>query len=217
MTDLVAPPEPFTGTYRAAIGAASPIVRRWGRLRVSGLELVPRSGPVLIVGNHDSYWDPVAVGVAGLGHRQVRALAKSSLWKVRPLAPILTGMGQIPVDRSGGDARAMDRAAAELRAGACIGIFPEGTRSLGKELRPRSGVGRLAAAVPEALVVCVAISGTTDVARFPRRPTVSIDFFLPAGGGLQPGEDPGAFARRLTDELRARAPRVAAGRRTAGH
>lgn len=216
MTHPIASPEPFTGTYRAAMGAASPIVRRWGRLRVHGLELVPRSGPVLVVGNHDSYWDPVAVGVAGLGHRQVRALAKASLWKVRPLAPVLTGMGQIPIDRSGGDAHAMDRAAAELRAGACIGIFPEGTRSLGRELRPRGGVGRLAAAVPEALVVCVAITGTTDVPRFPKRPTVSVEFFLPRGGGLQAGEDTGAFAARLVTEIRERAPRVTAGRRPKG-
>lgn len=213
MTDLVAQPEPFTGAYRAAMGAASPIVKRWGRLHVTGLELLPRFGPTLVVGNHDSYWDPVAVGVGALGHRQVRALAKSSLWKVKPLAPVLNGMGQIPIDRGAGDSGAMDRAVAELRAGACIGVFPEGTRSLGRELRARGGIGRLAEAVPEAAIVCVAISGTTDVPRFPKRPAVSLDFFLPAGGGLQPGEDASAFAARLVDELRERAPRVVAGRR----
>jgi 1-acyl-sn-glycerol-3-phosphate acyltransferase len=198
------------------MGAASPIVRRWGRLRVTGLELVPRSGPVLLVGNHDSYWDPVAVGVASLGHRQVRALAKSSLWKVKPMAPILNGMGQIPIDRGRGDAGAMDRAIAELQAGACIGVFPEGTRSLGRNLRARGGVGRLAAAVPEATVLCVAISGTTDVPRWPKRPRVRIDVFPPAGGGLQPGEEPSAFAARLLDEIRERSPRVIAGRKPKG-
>lgn len=216
MTDLVAQPEPFTGAYRAAMGAASPIVRRWGRLHVTGLELLPRFGPTLVVGNHDSYWDPVAVGVGALGHRQVRALAKSSLWKVKPLAPILNGMGQIPIDRGRGDTGAMDRAVEELRAGACIGVFPEGTRSLGRELRARGGIGRLAEAVPEATVVCVAIRGTTDVPRFPKRPAVSLDFFLPAGGGLQPGEDAAAFSARLVDELRERAPRVVAGRKPKG-
>lgn len=216
MTHPVASPEPFTGAYRAAMGAASPIVRRWGRLRVTGLEHLPRSGPTLVVGNHDSYWDPVAVGVAALGHRQVRALAKSSLWKVKPLAPVLNGMGQIPIERGKADAGAMDRAVAELRAGACIGVFPEGTRSLGRQLRARGGIGRLAAAVPEAPVICAAISGTTDVPRFPKRPAVSVDFFLPAGGGLQPGEDPGAFAARLVEEIRERAPIVIAGRRPKG-
>lgn len=213
MTHADATPEPFTRAYRAAMGAASPLVRRWGRLQVRGLELVPRSGPVLLIGNHDSYWDPVAVGVASLRHRQVRALAKSSLWKVRPLAPVLNGMGQIPIDRGRGDVAALDRAVAELRGGACIGVFPEGTRSLGRTLRPRGGVGRLAAAVPEAAVFGVAITGTTDLPRFPKRPVVTIDFFRPAGGPLQPGEEPAAFAARIVVEIRERAPFVVAGRR----
>ena len=76
-------------------------------------------------------------------------------------------MGQIPVVRGTKDADALDRAMTELRGGACVGIFPEGTRSLGRPLRARSGLGRLAAAVPEAKVVLAATSGTTDIPRFP--------------------------------------------------
>ena len=67
--------------------------------------------------------------------------------------------------------------------------------------------------MPEAAVVCCSIQGTTDIPRFPKRPNVRLRFFLPAGGGLQPDEAPGALAVRLLDELRAEAPRVAAGRR----
>ena len=92
-------------------------------------------------------------------------------------------------------------------------MFPEGTRSLGRELRARKGFGRLAQAVPEAAIVCCSIQGTTDIPRFPKRPRVRLRFFLPAGGGLQPGEAPGDFVVRLLEELRAEAPRVAAGRR----
>jgi 1-acyl-sn-glycerol-3-phosphate acyltransferase len=206
-------PEPFTRTYRFAMGLSSPIVRRWGRLEVSGLEVLPRSGPVLLAANHDSYWDPVAVGVAGLRHRQVRALAKSSMWKVKGLDRILDGMGQIPIERGIGDRHAMDRAIAELRDGACIGIFPEGTRSLGRELRARSGFGRLAQAVPEAKIVCCTIEGTTDIARFPRRPRIRLRFFEPAEGGLRDDEPPAELARRLLAEIRTHAAIVAAGRR----
>ena len=114
----------FTPAYRFAMGVATPVVRGWGRLDVTGLEHLPQAGPVLLAANHDSYWDPVAVGVAALGHRQIRALAKKELWKIPVLDRILTGMGQIPIDRGAGDAHAMDRAIAELRGGACIGIFP---------------------------------------------------------------------------------------------
>jgi 1-acyl-sn-glycerol-3-phosphate acyltransferase len=209
------PTERISPTYRVAMTACAPMVRWWGRLEVEGLELLPQEGPVLLAGNHDSYWDPVSVGVAALGRRQVRALAKSSMWKVKGLDRILDGMGQIPVERGAADSGAMDRAIAELRAGACIGVFPEGTRSLGRELRARSGLGRLAAAVPEAAIVCCSIQGTTDIPRFPARPHVRLRFFLPAGGGLQPGETPSELTVRLLEELRAEAPRVRAGRRRA--
>ena len=207
------PAERISTAYRAAMTICSPIVSAWGRMEVEGLELLPAEGPVLLAANHDSYWDPVAVGVAQLRRRQVRALAKSSLWKVKGLGRILDGMGQIPIERGATDAGAMDRAIAELRAGACIGVFPEGTRSLGRELRFRSGFGRLAEAVPEATVVCCSIRGTTDIPRFPKRPSVRLRFFLPAGGGLQPGEDPKTFVRRLMEEVRAGAPLDRAGRR----
>ena len=122
-------------------------------------------------------------------------------------------MGQIPVTRGVGDTGAFDRAIAELRAGACIGIFPEGTRSLGRSLRARSGFGRLAAAVPDARLVSCAIDGTTEIARFPRRPRIRVRFFTPAGGGLQPGESPVDLSARVLAELRALAPPTPAGRR----
>src|SRR6185312_4995672 len=94
----------------------SPVVRRWGRLEVEGLDALPATGPVLLAGNHDSYWDPVAIGVAALPRRQIRALAKSSLWKIAGLGRVLDGMGQIPVERGKSDHAAIARAVEELRA-----------------------------------------------------------------------------------------------------
>jgi 1-acyl-sn-glycerol-3-phosphate acyltransferase len=197
------------------MGVSAPYAKWWGRMQVEGLETLPRSGPVLIAGNHDSQMDPVAIGVAARKHRQIRALAKSSLWEIKPLAPILNGMGQIPIDRGAGDAHALDRAIEALRTGACIGVFPEGTRSLGRTLRARSGIGRLAAAVPETTIVLAAVSGSTDYARFPKRPRVRVSFSRPAGGDYRVGEEHGAFAARLLDEIRAGVPVVAAGRKAA--
>jgi 1-acyl-sn-glycerol-3-phosphate acyltransferase len=195
------------------MGACAPWAKWWGRMDVKGLEVLPRSGPVLIAGNHDSQMDPVAIGVAARKHRQIRALAKSTLWDVRGLGPILNGMGQIPIERGKGDVGALDRAIAALRDGACIGVFPEGTRSLGRELRARSGIGRLAAAVPETEIVLATVTGTTDYARFPKRPRVSVRFSRPAEGGYRLGEDHGEFAARLLAEIRADAPITASGRR----
>jgi 1-acyl-sn-glycerol-3-phosphate acyltransferase len=199
--------------YRAAMAVAGGIVSAWGRLEVEGLEHLPLDGPVLLIGNHDSNWDPVAIGRAGLPRRQIRALAKSTLWKTKPLAIVMNGMGQIPVRRGQNDAHALDTAIAELAAGACIGVFPEGTISRGAYLRPRSGAGRLAQAVPDARVVCVTVEGTVDLVRVPLRPRVRVAFFPPRGGQLQAGEEPGAFMVRVVEEIRERAPVAIPGRR----
>ena len=132
------------------MAACAPVVRWWGRLEVAGVEHLPASGPLLIIANHDSNWDPVAIGIAGRKRRQIRALAKASLWDIPGLAPILRGMGQIPIKRGAADAGALDEAIRQLREGACLGVFPEGTISRGAVLRARSGAGRLAIEVPEA-------------------------------------------------------------------
>jgi 1-acyl-sn-glycerol-3-phosphate acyltransferase len=204
-----------TRTYRAAMAVARPVAL-WGRLRAEGVENVPASGPLLIVGNHDSHWDPVMVGIAALRRRQIRALAKSELWDVKGLGPVLNGMGQIPIERGKGDAAALAKAIETLRAGACIGVFPEGTRSRGKVLRARSGVGRLALEVPEAHVTLVAVEGNSDLTGFPRRPRLSVRFFDPAGGQPRPDEDPGELSARLLAEIRELVPPTISYRKRGG-
>jgi 1-acyl-sn-glycerol-3-phosphate acyltransferase len=210
---MKAPNEP-SGMYRLAMAINRPTAF-WGRLRVEGVEALPETGPVLVLGNHDSHWDPIMVGVSAIRRRQIKALAKSTLWDVRGLSPVLNGMGQIPIVRGAGDKQALARAIEELRAGACIGVFPEGTRSKGKVLRARSGVGRLALEVPEAKVVLVAIEGTTGFTRFPKRPRIRTRFFEPAGGQPKPGEDPGELAVRLLAEIRELVPPAGPGRKSA--
>ena len=206
-------PEPISRTYRFVMAACSPVIRRWGRLEVAGLEHLPSSGPTLVVGNHDSYWDPVAIGTAGVKRRQIRALAKSTLWKFPGLGPILNGMGQVPIERGRGDQHALDRAIEHLREGACIGVFPEGTISRGQVLRARSGIGRLALAVPEVTIVSCTVQGTVDIVRFPKRPRIRVEFFPPHEGGVRDGEDAAGLAVRLMAEIRGRAPIALPGRK----
>lgn len=195
------------------MAACAPVIRWWGRLEVAGSEHLPTSGPVLLAGNHDSYWDPVAIGAAGLKRRQIRALAKSTLWKFPGLAPILNGMGQVPIERGKGDAGALDRAIEHLRSGECIGVFPEGTISRGSRLRARSGFGRLAQAVPEATIVSCTVQGTVDIVRFPKRPRIRVEFFPPADGQPGEGEEPADLSVRLMADIRERAPIAIPGRK----
>jgi 1-acyl-sn-glycerol-3-phosphate acyltransferase len=185
----------------------------WGRLRVEGLEHVPETGPLLVVPNHDSQWDPVLVGVAIKPRRRVRFLARANLWHIPGLAQVLDALRQLPVTRGAGDGAALDRALDALSAGDAVVIFPEAGLSWGERVRARSGVGVLAGRCPSARVVLCAVEGTTDYVRWPRRPRVVVRFMAPASGQPRPGEDPTAVAARLLQDLRDRVPPTPAGRR----
>jgi 1-acyl-sn-glycerol-3-phosphate acyltransferase len=176
----------------------------WGRMHVAGAELVPDSGPVLLVPNHDSQMDPVVVGVALRRRRKVHFLARANLWKLPGLGPVLSSIGQIPIERGAGDAAALDAAIVALHGGELICVFPEGKLSLGRHLRAHSGVGRLRESCPEAAVVLCAVTGTTDYVRFPRRPRVRIEFFPPPAAATTPAE--------LLEAVRLQAPPTVAGR-----
>ena len=168
----------------------------WGRLRVKGLDAVPASGPVLVVPNHDSQWDPVILGLAARPKRRLRFLAQAELWKIPGLGLILDAMHQIPLMRGTGDAAALDRAVEALKSGHAVAIYPEGRLTWGEALRARSGVGLLAGWCPGVHIVLCTIEGTVDYVRFPKRPRVTVTFFEPAGGQMRPGEEPAALASR---------------------
>jgi 1-acyl-sn-glycerol-3-phosphate acyltransferase len=184
----------------------------WGRVRVEGLDNVPTAGPLLVVPNHDSQWDPVVIGLSIRPRRRLRYLAQAELWRIPGVGPVLDGMRQIPIKRGAGDAAALDRTVDALKAGDAVAVFPEGRLSWGERLRARSGIGLLAGWVPDAGIVLCTIEGSTDYVRFPKRPRVTVRFFPPAGGPPRAGEEPTAFAARLLQELRDRVPVTPAGR-----
>jgi 1-acyl-sn-glycerol-3-phosphate acyltransferase len=200
-----------TFTYRLVMLVATPIVRWWGRLRVRGAEVLDGPGPMLIWANHDSHWDPLVIGVAARGV-QVRALAKASLWGNPVVARVLNAMGQIPIERGRGDVAALSAAIEQLERGRCVGVFPEGTISRGEEMRPLSGAGRLALAVPGTRIVAVSVTGAVDIVRFPARPRITVEFFEPLEGQPREGESAIKLTRRVMAEIRRRAPFVPAGR-----
>ncbi|RKO66852.1 lysophospholipid acyltransferase family protein [Desulfofundulus salinus] len=134
------------------------LIRRW---EVVGAHHLPRSGGVLVVSNHVSYWDPVVVGCAL--DRQVHFIAKAELFRIPLLGPVIRALGAFPVRRGGGDRQAIRRALELLKQGRVVGIFPEGTRSKsGELLEPHLGAAMLAlrAKVP---VLPVAVLNTRGV------------------------------------------------------
>ncbi len=128
------------------------------RMKVSGGANVPRQGGLLVVSNHVSYWDPVAVGSAL--KRKVHFMAKAELFAMPAFGTIITWCEAFPVSRGGTDQKAVRTALQFLKQGEVVGIFPEGTRSHTSELLdPHLGVAMLAVH-GNAAVLPVAVIGT---------------------------------------------------------
>ena len=114
-----------TAIVRGAIWIYCKIVYR---AKVLGAENIPKSGAVLICGNHKSFLDPPLIE-ATCNRKDVRFLAKKELTKNKFLAFLGKQFRAILVDRDSKDMTAIKETLKGLKNGDCIAIFPEGTRN----------------------------------------------------------------------------------------
>jgi 1-acyl-sn-glycerol-3-phosphate acyltransferase len=124
------------------------------------VEGIPVDGPTLVAANHVSYVDPVILAqFIWDGARVPRYLAKASLFRIPVVGWVIRRAGQIPVERGSRDAASsLEAAAAALRAGELVVVYPEGTVTRDPDFWPMSaktGLARLALLVPEAKVIPV--------------------------------------------------------------
>ena len=182
----------FSGPLYAVVRAlAKAVLWTWFRVRVSGTEHIPVEGGVIVAPNHKNFLDPFFIGI--VARRRVRFMAKIELYK-GPLGWLFLRLGAFPIRRGGADTEALDTAAAILRAGGLVVVFPEGTRVAEPDAlgAPRHGAGRLAiqTGVP---IIPAAITGTSHLWRgaLPKLKKVQIAF-LPAVEPAPPaaGHDP---------------------------
>jgi long-chain acyl-CoA synthetase len=186
----------LTLVSRALFALTSWLMRRLFRLRIVGREALPEE-PCVLVANHASVLDPLALSVAlgwrrlartywggwtGLAFRDPLMRAISRLWRV------------LPVEPERGFASSLALGAAVLKRGDSLVWFPEGERSATGQLLPfRPGIGLLLGRFPRP-VVPVDICGTFDAMprgrRWPRRGPVTVVF----GSPLDPGRLGGAPA-----------------------
>ncbi len=128
------------------------------RYRVWGTHHLPDTGPVLLVSNHQSYLDPVLVGLAS-HRRQFIPMARSTLFRNRFFAWLIKSLNAIPVDRATSDMAAMRRALDALNRGNSLLIFPEGTRAVTAHVGPFKSGSMLLIKRARPTVVPVAIEG----------------------------------------------------------
>jgi len=103
------------------------VVPAYFRYRARGLEHVPRHGAALFVVNHQSFLDPLMVGIPL--SRPVRFLARDTLYRGPMIRAFLNKVYAIPVNRDAASSTTIRQAARQLQQGFLVGIFPEGTRS----------------------------------------------------------------------------------------
>ena len=123
--------------FKGEIGYSllTPIMRVLFKLyynpKIINKEVIPKEGPILIVGNHKHIYDQCLTIMAT--KRVIHYMAKKEYFDGK-MAWFFKLVGCIPVDRSIKDHNATDKALKVLNNGGAIGLFPEGTRNKTKDV-----------------------------------------------------------------------------------
>jgi 1-acyl-sn-glycerol-3-phosphate acyltransferase len=113
------------------------------RIKVKGKNNLPDAGPVILMSNHISAYDPPLL--VAIFSRPVRFMAKKELFENPVMRFILFLADAFPVDRSKNDITAVKKALSVLKDQEVLGLFPEGTRRAeGKLGNPKLGSVMLA-------------------------------------------------------------------------
>ncbi len=153
---------------RVAQQFARPALMPYARFDIEGVEHIPATGAAVLVGNHRSYFDPLAMSlVIARSGRTVRFLGKKEVFDVPLIGQLAVAMGGIRVDRGTGSEEPLQAAADALAGGEVVALMPEGTIPRGSaffdpELKGRWGAARLAT-MTKAPVIPIGLWGTEKV------------------------------------------------------
>lgn len=136
------------------------------RLKVEGLENIPKEGGAIIAPNHTSLFDPPLTGTAMISKRPLNFMAKKELFDVPVLGFLIKRTNAFPVKRGVQDMAAMRTAFKLLEDGCLLLMFPEGTRSKdGKLGKARAGAGMVACTAQVPLIP-VKLENTNNMLKF---------------------------------------------------
>jgi 1-acyl-sn-glycerol-3-phosphate acyltransferase len=141
----------------------SPVLHLYFRGRIYGAEQVPQQGPLVVVSNHASDFDPPIL--SSCMRRPVAYMAKEELFRVPVLSQAIQLYGAYPVKRGSADRSAIRAALASLQQGWAAGIFITGTRTPdGRITDPKLGAAMIAAKA-QAPLLPVCLYGTHRIFR----------------------------------------------------
>ncbi|MBW4551169.1 MAG: 1-acyl-sn-glycerol-3-phosphate acyltransferase [Aphanocapsa sp. GSE-SYN-MK-11-07L] len=139
----------------------SPLLHTYFQGQIYGAEQVPARGPLVVVSNHASHFDPPLL--SNCLRRPVAYMAKEELFQVPILGKLIQLYGAYPVKRGSADRSAIRAALTALEQGWAVGIFLEGTRTEdGRITDPKLGAALIAAKV-QAPLLPVSLWGTEGI------------------------------------------------------
>lgn len=150
--------------------------------RGTGRGNIPKHGPVLIVSNHQSMFDPMLVGLSC--PRYPTFLARKNLFDVPVIGHAIRSLGSVPIDRGMGKdgiQSVLDR----LTHGRAVLVFPEGERTHTGAVQPlKPGISLLIKRL-NCPVVPVGIAGAFSAwNRFTKIPQFSPLLLPPEGSAI---------------------------------
>jgi 1-acyl-sn-glycerol-3-phosphate acyltransferase len=128
-----------------------------------GVANIPADRPVILISNHQSHFDMLALLLTM--PRPFRVVAKRHLFYIPVFGWCLYLAGMIPIDREKRSSafQSLERAADRIRGGEPVLFFPEGTRSRDGQLLPFKKGAFVIALKAGAPIVPVSVAGSLAV------------------------------------------------------
>ena len=146
------------GFYEFAKGAVSGLYHLLFRIRVEGVENIPRGEAFVVCANHQSNLDPPMLGVCM--PVRLRYMAKEELFRNPVFGNLIRALGAFPIKRGKSDIGALRASMKMIQAGEPVAVFPEGGRSHKGYMRKGKQGAALIAVKSGVNILPVGISGT---------------------------------------------------------
>ncbi len=162
----------------------SPSLHVYFQGQIYNAERVPQQGPLVVVSNHASDFDPPLL--SNCMRRPVAFMAKQELFEVPLLSTLIRWYGAYPVNRGRADRSAIRSALASLEQGWAVGLFLQGTRTPdGRITSPKQGAALIASKI-QAPILPVCLWGTEKIISKGQRLPHSVPLTIRIGDLIPP-------------------------------